>query len=155
MYDTHGMAAFEPNSATGMGNEVDLEDMLAQMFGMGGGSAGPGMRTKKPRKGPDEEQTYQITLEDLYKGKTVKFASTKQVICSHCRGTGGKEKAQSKECGSCNGKGEQYRTLAPARFSKTDDLDSRSQAEPPRRRSRSSCPRDYQMRHLQRPWEHL
>lgn len=33
-YDAHGMAAFEPGNP--MGAEVDLNDLLAQMFGMGG-----------------------------------------------------------------------------------------------------------------------
>ena len=105
------MSAFEQGGGPGAGMDVDLEDMLAQMFGMnmngmnmnGGPKAGPG--TKKARRGPDEEQTYNVTLEDLYKGKTVKFASTKKVTCSHCKGTGGKEKAQMKDCGSCSGKG--------------------------------------------------
>ncbi len=67
--------------------------------GFGGG------RARKPRKGADEEQNYHVTLEELYKGKTVKFASTKNVVCSHCKGTGGKEKAKSKQCASCQGKG--------------------------------------------------
>lgn len=114
LYDTHGMAAFDPSrGAGGMGPEVDLDDILQQMFGMnmGGGMPGgmPGMGgqagPRKPRRGADEQQQYQVSLEELYKGKTVKFASTKNVICSHCHGSGGKEKAKSKSCDSCQGKG--------------------------------------------------
>ena len=60
---------------------------------------------KKPRKGPNEEQRYEVTLEELYKGKTVKFASTKNIICSHCKGTGGKEKAKPETCQKCKGQG--------------------------------------------------
>lgn len=108
-YDTHGMSAFDPRGG-GMGESgVDLDDILQQMFGMGGGGmppafgGGPGPR--KSRKGRDEEQNYQVTLEELYKGKTAKFASTKNVICSHCKGTGGKENARPKPCSSCQGKG--------------------------------------------------
>lgn len=107
LYDTHGMAAFDPRSGAGMGVEVDLDDLLQHMFGMGGGmgdfSSG---RSRRPRKGRDEEQEYEVTLEDLYKGKTAKFASTKNVICGHCNGTGGKEKAKPRECSICHGKGE-------------------------------------------------
>ena len=89
-----------------MGAEVDLDDILQQMFGMGGGGGGGGgSGPKRPRRGRDEEQKYPVTLEELYKGKTVKFASTKNVICSHCKGTGGKEKAKSTTCERCKGNG--------------------------------------------------
>lgn len=106
LYDQHGMAAFDPAHGHGMGPEVDLEEMLQHMFGMGGmpqGFGGPGVH--KPQKGEDEEHPYQVTLEELYKGKTAKFSSKKNVICKHCNGTGGKEKAKSKQCASCQGRG--------------------------------------------------
>ena len=100
----------------GMGGGPDLDDLLAQMFGGMGGMGGmpgmPGMGGMpgggprgKPRKSPNEEQDYEVSLEDLYKGKTVKFASTKNVICSLCKGKGGKEKAKAKKCSSCDGVG--------------------------------------------------
>jgi DnaJ family protein A protein 2 len=111
LYDTHGMAAFDPSRGGpgGMGG-VDLDDILAQMFGMGGGGMPPGFGgegglPKRPRRGRDEEQKYQVTLEELYKGKTVKFASTKNIICSHCKGTGGKEKSKPETCQRCKGNG--------------------------------------------------
>ena len=110
LYDTHGMQAFEPGNGPGPGG-VDLDDILAQMMGMGmGGSVPPGFgrgpgKSRKPQKGADEEQSYTVTLEELYKGKTVKFASTKNIICTHCKGSGGKEKAKSKQCASCQGQG--------------------------------------------------
>ena len=67
--------------------------------GSGGG------RPQRPSMGDDEQHSYQVTLEELYKGKTAKFASTKNVICSHCKGSGGKEKAKPKQCSSCEGRG--------------------------------------------------
>ena len=102
------MSAFDSTHGNGMGAGPDLEDMLSQMFGMGGGGMPPGFGGPGPRrskKGDDEEHPYQVSLEDLYKGKTTKFASTKNIICSHCKGTGGKEKAKAKQCISCQGKG--------------------------------------------------
>ncbi|KAG8631561.1 hypothetical protein KVT40_000701 [Elsinoe batatas] len=118
LYDQHGMAAFEKGGPGGGGpGGMDMEDILAQMFGgMGGGSGGfgmgggmPGMGGEGPgqgrRKGRSEVQEYEVTLEELYKGKTTKFASTKNVICPGCSGSGGKEKAKGKKCGSCEGKG--------------------------------------------------
>lgn len=101
------MSAFDSNRTGGMGAEDGMEDMLAQMFGMDGifRMQGEGTKTARRRKGLDEEHSYNVTLEELYKGKTAKFASTKNVICSHCQGTGGKEKAKTKQCASCQGKG--------------------------------------------------
>ena len=101
------MSAFDSGHGSGMEAGVDLEEMLQQMFGMedvmppGFGGAG----SKKPRKGINEEHPYQVTLEDLYKGKTAKFASTKNIICRHCKGSGGKERAKSKQCTICQGGG--------------------------------------------------
>lgn len=113
MYDMHGMAAFEKGSG-GPGGGVDMDDILSQMFGMGMGGGGmPGMggmpngagRRRMPRRGADEEQEYEVTLEELYKGKSTKFSSTKNMICSHCNGSGGKDKAKPKTCDKCQGSG--------------------------------------------------
>lgn len=113
LYDTHGMSAFDGSRGPGgMGGGVDLDDILAQMFGGGmggmggmphgfGGHDGP----QKPSRGADDQQKYEVSLEDLYKGKTAKFVSTKNVICSHCKGTGGKEKAKPQNCDRCKGQG--------------------------------------------------
>ena len=112
MYDQHGMAAFEKGGAGG-GAGPDLDDILAQMFGGGGmpgmggmGGMGGGMGAERRRgKGRNEVQQYEVTLEELYKGKTTRFASTKSVVCEHCKGSGGKEKAKPKPCDSCKGRG--------------------------------------------------
>jgi len=109
LYDTHGMAAFDKSKGGPGGPEVDLNDILSQMFGFGmggpGGPGGPGGGPRRPRKGPNEEQEYKITLEELYRGKTVKFAANKQIVCGTCKGSGGKEKAKSTTCDRCRGQG--------------------------------------------------
>lgn len=112
MYDTHGMAAFEKGGAGGPGG-VDMDDILSQMFGMNMGGMGgmPGMNggpgRRGPRRGPDEEQNYEVSLEDLYKGKTTRFQSTKNILCPQCNGSGGKDKAKPKQCDTCHGVGVQ------------------------------------------------
>ncbi|ROW17478.1 hypothetical protein VPNG_00656 [Cytospora leucostoma] len=103
-YDQYGMAAFDSSRGGGPGGaEVDLNDILAQMFGMGvgGGAGGP----RRPRRGRDEEQDYEVTLEELYKGKTVKFSANKRVTCSQCKGSGAKEKVKPQTCERCKGNG--------------------------------------------------
>lgn len=119
-YDQYGMAAFEKGAngfGGGGGGGPDLDDILAQMFGQGGGfegmhgsfgGGGGGGRSgagRRRAKGKNEVQQYEVTLEELYKGKTTKFASTKNVICTACKGAGGREKAKTKECDTCKGRG--------------------------------------------------
>jgi DnaJ family protein A protein 2 len=124
IYDTHGMAGFDPSRGMGGGDgEVDINDILAQMFGMGGGmprGGGP----RRPRKGPDEEQPYKVSLEDLYKGKTVKFAATKKIVCGQCKGTGAKDKVKPNQCEKCKGNGTQefYRQVGPGMIRKEEAL---------------------------------
>lgn len=123
LYDQHGMAAFDKGGAGGFPGGAggpDLDDILAQMFaggmsGMGGGAyegmhgsfggGGSGPRGRKRPKGRSEVQPYDVSLEELYKGKTTKFASTKNAICSQCHGSGGREKAKAKHCDTCKGRG--------------------------------------------------
>jgi DnaJ homolog subfamily A member 2 len=111
LYDQHGMAAFDKSNGGFPGGAPDMEDILAQMFGaagagMGGAFGGMGGAGKMRRqKGRPEIQQYEVSLEELYKGKTTKFASTKNVICETCHGSGGKEKAKAKECETCKGRG--------------------------------------------------
>lgn len=108
------MGAF--NGAGEPGGAPDIDDILAQMFGMGGGMGGmggmpggmPGMGGMGGMGGMPlrpEQQDYEASLEDLYKGKTVRFASTKNIICVLCKGKGGKEKATAKKCSTCEGQG--------------------------------------------------
>ncbi|PSN66263.1 hypothetical protein BS50DRAFT_410697 [Corynespora cassiicola Philippines] len=116
LYDTHGMSAFDPSRGGGMGGEPDIDDIFAQMFGgmgMGGMGGMPGMGGMggmpggrgQPRKGRSVEQDYEISLEELYKGKTTKFSNTKNIICQQCKGSGGKQGAKAHACSVCNGRG--------------------------------------------------
>lgn len=98
------MAGFDPGNGMGGASFEDLFNMFgSSTFGMGGGM--PGMSQRGSRKGQDEEKQYEVTLVDLYKGRTIRFASTKNVICSHCKGKGGKKNVKAKQCASCSGKG--------------------------------------------------
>ena len=105
------MSAFDGSRGPGgMGGGPDLDELFSSMFGMGGmggmpGMGGAGRAPKKPRKSPSEQQKYQVTLEDLYKGKNVKFQSSKQILCPSCKGSGGKEKAKPTKCSTCKGQG--------------------------------------------------
>lgn len=106
MYDTHGMSAFESGNG-GMPGGVNVDDIFQQFFGMGGGMPqGFGSRRPKgPQKGANVDQAHKVTLEDMYKGRSKKFAITKNVICGLCKGKGGKENAKAQPCTTCHGQG--------------------------------------------------
>ncbi|KAG8879307.1 Type I HSP40 co-chaperone [Tulasnella sp. 331] len=107
IYDRFGEAGLEERGGGGGG--MDPQDLFSQLFGGGGaggffGGGGGGGRPSGPRKGKDLVHRVNVTLEDLYKGKTTKLALTKHVICGKCSGRGGKEGAV-KTCTTCNGRG--------------------------------------------------
>lgn len=103
VYDNYGEAGL--NGEGGPGG-MNAEDLFAQFFGGGffGGAGGSGGRSRGPRRTEDMSFNLQVTLEELYKGKTAKIAVQRRVICSKCSGRGGKEGAV-KSCASCHGRG--------------------------------------------------
>lgn len=70
----------------------------------GGGFFGGSSRQQAPRKTKDLVHRVNVTLEDLYKGKTTKLALTRNAICSKCKGKGGKDGAV-RQCQTCSGRG--------------------------------------------------
>lgn len=72
----------------------------------------------KPKRGgrtEDGHVEFPVTLEELYKGKVVKFTSKRNKLCELCSGSGGKPKAKARKCAKCEGSGsvkKQY-SLAP------------------------------------------
>ena len=106
MYDLHGMAAFDKTQG-GMPEYTDINDIFSQMFGMEG-DLPPGFGgsvPRKPRKGPDEVKEWKVSLEEFYKGRTVKLACERKALCERCKGSGGKEHAKPKKCSTCQGQG--------------------------------------------------
>lgn len=71
-------------------------------FGMGGGAR---QRTSPPpMDGTDILVDVSITLEEAYKGTTVKVKYNGEVVCEHCHGTGS-EDGKLVKCTHCNGTG--------------------------------------------------
>lgn len=88
-YDAHGMEGISSHGPGGPAGGMDPNDFFAQFFGNGngtgfdfGGMGGPGRR----RKGQDSVIPYEVSLEDLYNGKSVKMMMEKEVECGTCKG---------------------------------------------------------------------
>lgn len=85
----------------GGGEGHSADDIFSMFFG-GGGGGGRGRRG--PQKGEDIVHSIKASLEDLYNGKTVRLAISRNKPCPDCEGRGGKEGAE-KACTDCQGRG--------------------------------------------------
>ena len=105
LYDQYGMEGLE-----GASTESHSADDIFSMF-FGGGGRG---RRSGPQKGEDIVHTIKASLEDLYNGKTVRLAISRNKPCSDCEGRGGKPGAE-KVCSDCSGRGVrvQIRQIGP------------------------------------------
>lgn len=87
-YDRYGMEGMSRGGG-GFGGGMDPADLFAELFGasMGFGfDFGPGSRGPRRTKGSDSNIPYEVTLEDLYNGKTVKMNMEKEAVCGLCKG---------------------------------------------------------------------
>lgn len=69
------------------------------------GASSFGMGPRPPRRAQDSVIPYEVSLEDMYNGRTAHFSLEKNVVCGHCNGSGGKPGAVLKDCVTCGGKG--------------------------------------------------
>ncbi|EKM58072.1 uncharacterized protein PHACADRAFT_252071 [Phanerochaete carnosa HHB-10118-sp] len=98
---------FGPDSLKGGGGPgMDAADIFSELFGgmHFGFDFGPGGGPRRS-KGEDSLIPYDVTLEDLYNGKSVKMNMEKEAVCSVCKGSGAKGSAKPKQCVKCEGKG--------------------------------------------------
>ncbi|KAL6302474.1 DnaJ-domain-containing protein [Sparassis latifolia] len=105
-YDRFGMDGVSGRGAHGAGG-MDAADLFAELFGHGmqfGFDFGPGSRPRRT-KGEDTVITHEVTLEDLYNGKSVRMSLEKEVVCGVCKGSGARGSAKPKTCVKCEGRG--------------------------------------------------
>lgn len=86
------------------GEHHSAEDIFSMFFGGGGGGGGRGGRRAGPQKGEDIVHSIKASLEDLYNGKTVRLAISRNKPCTDCEGRGGSVGAE-KSCSDCQGRG--------------------------------------------------
>ncbi len=121
-YDRYGHAAFEGGMGGGPGGFGGaggfgtgdfggagfggFSDIFEDMFGdfMGGGARGGRSRTGAVR-GSDMQYTYEISLEDAYKGKETNITIPVNDVCGNCEGKGAEPGTGAETCPTCNGAG--------------------------------------------------
>lgn len=111
-YDKYGMDGLK-NGGGGPGGMDDIFSMF-----MGGGRGGGERR--KARVKP-QTKTVDVSLADIYNGKTVEIDVDRQRICSVCNGVGGTDATAVQTCSACKGKGMRtiLRQMGPGMYSQS------------------------------------
>jgi molecular chaperone DnaJ len=121
-YDRYGHAGVSGNGRGGFGGGgagMNMEDIFSQFgdifgddifgsfFGGGGGgrSRGGGQRSRGVR-GSNLRIKIKLTYEEIAKGVSKNIKVKKYVTCSHCNGSGAKDKNSVQTCSTCGGSGQ-------------------------------------------------
>lgn len=109
-YDAYGHAGISGMGGGGFDpSQMDLGDLLSQVFGFGDIFGGGGQRGGRPRatKGDDLRYDMTLTFEEAAFGKSIEIQVPKMEACSRCRGRGAEPDSQMMTCPACHGRGEQ------------------------------------------------
>ncbi len=106
VYDQAGKDGLNGNNSAGP--QMDPFQVF-NMFGGGGG--GFPFNMGRPPKPQPLQHIINLSLADLYKGKTVSFSLKQQIICSKCNGNGSSNPDAIKRCSTCNGNGNIKRVM--------------------------------------------
>ena len=92
-----------------------MDDIMKMFMGGRGGGGGP---KPKQRVKPQTKQV-EVSLADVYNGKTVDVNIERQVLCKSCDGIGGTDKSAVQSCGGCKGRGMRtvMRQMGPGMYS--------------------------------------
>ena len=110
-YDAYGHAGI-----SGMGggfdpSQMDLGDLLSQVFGFGdifgGGGRSSGGGRPRATKGDDLRYDMSLQFEVAAVGLAIEFQVPKMEACPRCRGRGAEPDSQMMTCPACHGRGEQ------------------------------------------------
>ncbi|KAG0351695.1 hypothetical protein BC939DRAFT_392096 [Gamsiella multidivaricata] len=114
IYDRYGEEGLKQQQQQGHGGFHDPFDIFAQFFG--GGSRH--QHAEQERRGPELRMELEVTLEELYSGKSIEIEVSKQIVCPHCSGSGAKSSDDVVTCSTCQGQGVRIvkHMLAPGMF---------------------------------------
>ena len=118
-YDKFGLDAVKNTG----GPDINPFDIFNNIFG-GGGGPGMGMGMNFGGGGPfnsffgggpsrpkNRIEKITVSLEDIYKNKSLKINYKKKCLCTSCDGSGGKYPSSTVICTSCEGKGRILRVV--------------------------------------------
>lgn len=117
-YDQFGFNGSMGNGFGGFGGgaEMNMDDifsMFGDIFGgraRGFGGFGGGQHRQAQFRGGDLRLKVKLSLAEVATGVTKKFKVRKDVVCSHCHGSGAEAGCQAETCPTCHGSGVVMRT---------------------------------------------
>jgi len=114
-YDKYGQEGLDKGAGGGGGGPGGI---FEHMFG--GGMPGGGGRKPKMRVKPIARQI-EVTLADIYNGKTLDLSVERQRLCAACNGIGGTDKSAVQTCAPCKGQGVRtiLRQMGPGMYSQS------------------------------------
>ena len=103
----------------GAGGPGGMDDIFS-MF-MGGGRGGGGAAQKRKARVKPQTKQIDISLADVYNGKTVEIEVDRQRICGSCNGLGGTDATAVQTCTACKGRGMRtiMRQMGPGMYSQS------------------------------------
>ncbi|KAF9939414.1 DnaJ- protein scj1 [Mortierella alpina] len=113
IYDRYGEEGLKQQQGQGQGFH-DPFDIFAQFFGGGHRH----QHAEQERRGPEMRLELEVTLEELYSGKSIEIEVSKQIVCPHCSGSGARSSEDVVTCSTCQGQGVRIvkHMLAPGMF---------------------------------------
>jgi molecular chaperone DnaJ len=111
-YDAYGHAGISGIGGGGFDpSQMDLGDLLSQVFGFGdifgGGGRSSGGGRPRATKGDDLRYDMSLQFEEAAFGKAIEIQVPKMEACPRCRGRGAEPDSQMMTCPACHGRGEQ------------------------------------------------
>jgi DnaJ family protein A protein 2 len=116
-YDRFGV--IDGDESSGEGSEFpggfNPFNMFQNLFGNGMGGMPNQGHQQRNTKSPDKTITVNLTLADVYKGKSIFVEFNKIICCDECKGSGAQNKDCIKTCAICKGQGRivQMRQMGP------------------------------------------
>lgn len=95
---------FSGFSNSGMGFDIDLDDILGSVFGGGFGGFG-GTKKTAATKGADLRYNMRLTFEESVFGTNKEINISRNEKCTVCSGSGAKQGTKPVTCDRCNGVG--------------------------------------------------
>lgn len=92
------------------GGSMNMDDIFSMFGDIFGGRAGfdgfgGGQRRPQQYRGSDLRLKVRLSLNDVANGVTKKFKVRKDVVCSHCHGSGAESGSAAETCPTCHGSG--------------------------------------------------
>jgi len=115
LYDRYGKKGLEEGGY----QQRNARDIFSAFFGPG---MFPDEDDDGPRRGDDSVNPLNVTLEDLYKGKTSHIAITRNILCPKCHGNGTKSGKAPTKCQACGGRGVRVITKRMGIFQQTQQI---------------------------------